>query len=56
MDKLDGMKTKVALIETRSPEILKDYRQKLEMKMRELLEDTQIEERTHCDRGYPVCR
>lgn len=44
MDKLDGMKTKVALIETRSPEILKDYRQKLEMKMRELLEDTQIEE------------
>ena len=42
--KLDGMLSHVDFIESRSPQIIAEYRQKLEDKVRELLEDTQIEE------------
>lgn len=44
LEKLDGMQEKVAAIEVRSPEIMKEYREKLEKKLGELLEDSQIEE------------
>lgn len=45
LDKLDEMISYVDFIEARSPEILKEYRQKLETKIQELLEDnTKIEE------------
>lgn len=43
-DKLDGMLDKVAEIEKRSPEIISEYREKLERKTKELLEDSQIED------------
>lgn len=42
--KLDGMLEKVAYIEERSPEIVAEYRKKLEDKVRELLEDSQVDE------------
>ena len=42
--KLDGMIVSVEQIETRSPQIIKEYRQKLEEKLQELLGDTQIDE------------
>ncbi len=42
--KLDGMLETVALIEERSPQIVTEYREKLETKVRELLADTQIDE------------
>lgn len=42
--KLEGMLELVAYIETRSPEIIADYRQKLEEKVAELLADAQIDE------------
>lgn len=42
--KLDGMIMKVEQVEARSPQILMEYRQKLEEKLKELLADTQIEE------------
>lgn len=42
--KLDGMNAYVEIIEKRSPEIIREYRQKLEEKVKELLSDTQIEE------------
>ncbi len=42
--KLDGMLEKVAYIEERSPEIIAEYRRKLEDKVRELLEDAQVDE------------
>lgn len=42
--KLDGMLEKVSYIEKRSPEIIAEYRRKLEDKVRELLEDTQVDE------------
>lgn len=42
--KLEGMAGQVAQIERRSPEILREYREKLEQKMQELLSDTQLEE------------
>lgn len=42
--KLDEMLELVAYVETRSPEIVKEYRAKLENKVKELLEDTQIDE------------
>ncbi len=42
--KLDGMLELVAFIEERAPEIIAQYRAKLENKVKELLEDTQIEE------------
>lgn len=44
LNKLDGMLKKVAYIEKRSPEIITEYRKKLEDKVRELLEDAQIDE------------
>ena len=42
--KLDGKLETVALIEERSPQIVTEYREKLETKVRELLADTQIDE------------
>jgi len=44
IEKLDGMLGLVAAIEERSPQILAQYREKLEDKVKELLEGTQIEE------------
>lgn len=44
LDKLHGMVEKVEQVETRSPQILKEYREKLETKVKELLGDTQMEE------------
>lgn len=43
-EKLDGLLELVGQIEERSPKIIEEYRNKLEGKVRELLEDTQIEE------------
>ncbi len=42
--KLDAILDMVAFIEERSPQIVAEYREKLEAKVKELLEDTQIEE------------
>ena len=42
--KLDEMLKLVGYIEERSPQIITEYREKLEKKVKELLEDTQIEE------------
>lgn len=42
--KLDGMSEKVACIEVHSPEIVAEYRAKLEEKVKELLADTQMDE------------
>ncbi|RKI82144.1 YicC family protein [bacterium 0.1xD8-71] len=42
--KLDAMLSHVDFIESRSPQIIAEYKQKLKDKVRELLEDTQIEE------------
>ena len=42
--KLDGMSEKVACIEVRSPEIVAEYRAKLEEKVKELIADTQMDE------------
>lgn len=44
IQKLDGMLSLVGYIEERSPEIVAEYRSRLEAKVRELLEDTQIED------------
>lgn len=44
LNKLDGMLKLVAYIEERSPEIIKEYRQKLEEKVKEILEDSQIDD------------
>lgn len=44
IEKLESMSHKVDYIETRSPEIVTEYRAKLEEKVKELLADTQIEE------------
>lgn len=44
INKLDGMLKLVDVIEERSPQIVAEYREKLETKVRELLEDAQIEE------------
>ena len=44
MEKLNEMLTLVDYVEKRSPEIVAEYRAKLENKVRELLEDTQIDE------------
>ncbi len=44
LSKLDGMQKLVAYIEERSPEIVKEYREKLEEKVKELLEDSQIDD------------
>lgn len=42
--KLDDMTEKVTQIEVRSPEIIREYRAKLEEKLKEVLADTQLEE------------
>jgi uncharacterized protein (TIGR00255 family) len=44
LEKLDGLETKVSMVEKRSPEVVRAYREKLEAKMHELLENTQIDE------------
>ncbi len=44
LKKLDGILKLVDFIEERSPQIVAEYREKLENKVRELLADTQIEE------------
>lgn len=44
LTKLDGMLEGVGFIEERAPQIIAEYRQKLRDKVRELLEDTQIDE------------
>ena len=44
INKLDSMLKLVDVIEERSPQIVAEYREKLETKVHELLEDTQIEE------------
>ena len=44
LEKLDGLDTKVTRIEERSPEVVNAYRTKLEAKVSELLEDTQIDD------------
>lgn len=44
LSKLDGMQKLVTYIEERSPEIVKEYREKLEEKVKELLEDSQIDD------------
>ena len=44
VEKLDGMLERVAFIEERSPQIIKEYREKLETKVRELLGDTKVDE------------
>lgn len=43
-DKLNGMLSHVDFITERSPQIIAEYRQKLEDKVKELLEDTKIDE------------
>lgn len=44
LEKLDGMESWIAFIEERSPAIMKQYRSKLEAKVRELLSDSKVEE------------
>ena len=44
LEKLDDMLMLTEQIEKRSPQIIAEYREKLETKVKELLEDTQIEE------------
>lgn len=42
--KLEGLRSNVKQIEERSPEILQEYRERLETKMRELLTDSQMDD------------
>lgn len=42
--KLHGLDEKVSLVEERSPEVVQAYREKLEAKVHELLEETQIDD------------
>lgn len=44
IEKLDGMLGHVEFITERSPQIITEYRQKLEDKVRDLLEDTKVDE------------
>ena len=44
LSKLDFLETEIVFVEERSPQIIAEYRAKLEDKMKELLADTQIEE------------
>ena len=44
LGKLDVLNGQVACVEERSPQIVAEYREKLEDKMKELLADSQIEE------------
>ena len=42
--KLEELDEKVSLVEKRSPEVVQAYREKLETKVHELLEDSQIDD------------
>lgn len=42
--KLDGLDEKVCAVEKRSPEVVQAYREKLETKVHELLEDSQVDD------------
>lgn len=44
VEKLDGMLELVAFIEERSPQLIKEYREKLEAKVQELLGDVKVDE------------
>lgn len=44
LSKLDGLDKKVTKVEERSPEVVQAYREKLETKIHELLEDSQIDD------------
>ncbi|MBO5347313.1 MAG: YicC family protein [Lachnospiraceae bacterium] len=44
IEKLDGMLDRVSFIEERSPQIVKEYREKLEGKVQELLGDVKVDE------------
>lgn len=44
LEKLQGLDEKVDLVQERSPEVVRVYREKLENKMHELLENTQIDD------------
>ena len=55
LGKLDHMEELVAFVEKRSPEIMKEYRSKLESKVKELLGDTTIDE-SRINRGYYIRR
>ena len=44
LEKLDGMLAHVEFITLRSPQIIAEYKQKLEDKVKELLEDTKVDE------------
>ena len=44
LSKLDFLETEIVFVEERSPQIVAEYRAKLEEKMKELLVDTQIED------------
>lgn len=44
LKKLEGLEEKVTLVQERSPEIIQAYREKLEEKVHELLEDSQIDD------------
>ena len=44
IEKLDGMLERVSFIEARSPQIVKEYREKLESKVQELLGDVKVDE------------
>ena len=44
LEKLKGLEAKVDVVEKRSPEVVKAYREKVEAKMHELLEDSQIDD------------
>lgn len=44
IEKLDGMSERVAFIEARSPQLVQEYREKLEGKVRELLGDAKVDE------------
>lgn len=43
-EKLDSLSQKVTMVEKRSPEVVDSYREKLEAKVHELLEESQIDE------------
>ena len=53
--KLDGMLELVGQIEERAPKIIAEYREKLEGKVKELLEDTQIDEGADRIRDRDLC-
>ena len=47
VEKLDGMLERIAFIEERSPQIVKEYSEKLENKVRDLLGDTKVDDRSN---------